>query len=152
MNLHEGTLIKRALIKHQETVSGSSYRVILRIGEWLSSIKAEYLNRIALYVQIWPNVLSDATYADVVYLQLLSDGAKWAKMFPAIGGGTGAISNLFEKEFCIYLPGGKGPTSPANLTLLLRTNGWVITEVHSHLIEVNAYLLDVPTDVYYREN
>ena len=146
MKLHEGTFLKRILIIHSETSSAATFRTILRLTEWLGTLDATFLNRIVLYIQVWPDLGSNATPADTIMLKVGSYGKEWGREFSGTGRVGGAYNLPDEMEFNIAYPNGVNPSVPTDTLIKLRTNSWTVSQTQTYLVEINAYLLDVITD------
>ncbi len=147
MKLHEGTLLKRILIRHSETASSTLHRVILFLTRWLGTLDASYLNRIVLYVAIWPDQNSHSTAGDLVTIKVKSYGSEFAREISTIGRIGGTANSRDEMEFNIAYPGGINPSAALDTILTLRSHTWSIAETRTYLVEVTAYLLDVETTV-----
>lgn len=147
MELHEGALLKRALIYYQESTSAGAYRTILRITEWLHNVDPKYLNRVVLRVMVWLNTASDANAGDTIIVAVVSDGKTMSQQMVQLGWlGGGNYIELTPFYFPLFYPGA-GPRLANETTLLIRALSWAITEVHGFLFEVQAYLMDPVANV-----
>lgn len=147
MQLHEGKLIKRALVLFKEGLSAGTRRTVLRLTEWFATLSAEQLNRTVLYIQVWDDRASDAVASDSVDLFVKAHGKEWQRELAAVGRVGGTNNQRSEHMFSMAYPSGINPSTPNDTLVLFRVLNWAVTETHTYLIEVSAYLLDVKTDV-----
>ena len=143
MQLHEGELIKRALIDFAEGTA-ISFRTILRLTEWLGTLDAEYLNRVVLFVQVWGDASSSIAASDAIAIKCISYGRELTRYIGSLSSLGSTSEQVHPMEFPLAYPNEMNPSTPSDTLLQFRVTNWAVTETHRYTIEVQAYLLDLP--------